>query len=160
MVCILCGNETRVINSRSRRLSTWRRRRCQACHHIATTYERYAEQSLPVVTIGPLGGPPHPLSTVRLTVSISKLISGLPSQDTSKHPADIAHALATTIVERLIKMTQQESKKGLGPITPQIIARTAYVVLKAYEPALGIRYGLEYGVVAPTQRSRRSLPRV
>jgi len=46
MVCIFCGQNTQVINSRrQKRLnSTWRRRRCIACKNVFTT-EEFADYS-------------------------------------------------------------------------------------------------------------------
>jgi len=41
MVCVFCGNETQVTNSRHQRRNNnvWRRRRCGACHSVFTTIE-------------------------------------------------------------------------------------------------------------------------
>ncbi len=41
MVCIYCGGETQVINSRHQKKSNqvWRRRRCLACQGVFTSYE-------------------------------------------------------------------------------------------------------------------------
>lgn len=42
MVCVYCGNETRVINSRhqKRANSVWRRRQCMRCHTVFTSIEQ------------------------------------------------------------------------------------------------------------------------
>lgn len=41
MICLYCGGETDVINSRLQRRSNqiWRRRRCQKCQAVFTTHE-------------------------------------------------------------------------------------------------------------------------
>ena len=41
MVCIYCGSETRVTNSRKqkRQIGTWRRRQCKNCRAVFTTHE-------------------------------------------------------------------------------------------------------------------------
>ena len=52
MVCIYCGNDTRVTNSRLQRRSNtvWRRRLCAKCGAVFTSLERVAyDQSLGVV---------------------------------------------------------------------------------------------------------------
>jgi transcriptional repressor NrdR len=42
MVCIYCGNKTKVTNSRSsaKAFTTWRRRECVECNAVVTTRER------------------------------------------------------------------------------------------------------------------------
>lgn len=41
MVCVYCGNETKVVNSRLQKKANqvWRRRRCELCEAIFTTLE-------------------------------------------------------------------------------------------------------------------------
>ena len=41
MVCIYCGGETKVVNSRHQKKTNqvWRRRRCLACQGVFTSYE-------------------------------------------------------------------------------------------------------------------------
>ncbi|MDB5186462.1 MAG: nrdR [Candidatus Saccharibacteria bacterium] len=51
MVCIYCGNETKVVNSRHQKRinQVWRRRKCLACQAVFTTLEAVnTEQALQV----------------------------------------------------------------------------------------------------------------
>jgi transcriptional repressor NrdR len=48
MVCIYCGKETKVINSRwqKRNNQVWRRRQCLACQSVFTTHEQIELESV------------------------------------------------------------------------------------------------------------------
>jgi transcriptional regulator NrdR family protein len=51
MVCIYCGHDTQVINSRlhKRTNEVWRRRKCTSCGSLVTTYESIAAEASIVV---------------------------------------------------------------------------------------------------------------
>lgn len=53
MVCVYCGSETSVSNSRRQKRNNqiWRRRRCSACSSVFTTHESADLSSLLVVNV-------------------------------------------------------------------------------------------------------------
>ena len=130
MVCIYCGNETNIINSRHlvRGNQTWRRHRCSKCQITFTTLENcQLENTLLVATAGD-----NKLPFLRdgLFLSIYQALPG-----TDKNTVNIASHLTQTIINNLLK------PKPLKPLIDiSDIYAAASRVLKRYDSATAIRY--------------------
>lgn len=96
MVCIYCGNDTQVINSRvQKRLGTvWRRRKCTDCDAIFTTTEQ--ADLAAGLRIRLLDGSLARFERDRLFVSIFKALGH------RKDAVSAAGALTNTIVSKLV----------------------------------------------------------
>lgn len=133
MVCVFCRhNKTNVVNSRQHTTTpqVWRRRSCPQCKGVFTTYETISEQTLPIVE----SSPAQPFHSTILLISIH---NELP--DTPRRAEDAAN-LTHTIVQKLLLGRQNR-------LSPQYIAQTTYEVLRAYDKASGIRYGLNHKII-------------
>lgn len=147
MFCILCNNsKTQVVNTRASQndLSIWRRRHCASCNGTFTTYERPAQSEY--IQVVDSNDNASSLSVPHLTLSIA---SYLPSRG----KAEEAYALATTVVQKIIK-------ENTGTVSTSIIAKKSYEILKAYNPSAGVQYGLAHGVLRPASSKRRAKPKV
>jgi transcriptional repressor NrdR len=97
MVCIYCGGNTRVVNSRSskRNSDIWRRRQCDSCKAIFTTNELPdLSRSVSIINIQ---GSLETFSTDKLYMSIFKALS---------HREDAlndARHITNTITTKLLK---------------------------------------------------------
>ena len=134
MVCIYCGEETRVVNSRlQKRINcVWRRRRCSSCDAVFTSIESNAYESSLMVK----HGTSHivPFERDLLFVSV---------YDACRHRAHAisdASAITSTI---LGKLQQNKETQGiierdyLISVTSSILRRfdtAAYVYYQAYHP--------------------------
>ncbi len=129
MVCIYCGHETRVTNSRpQKRLSgTWRRHLCKQCGAIFTSLERadyqaswrYEDAESHIV----------PFDRDTLLVSV---------YEACKHRPDAvrdATALAETIIGKLL---QDKGQRGL--ITRAWLIEVATQTLHAFDTVAGVYY--------------------
>lgn len=136
MICLYCRHDsTRVTNSRAhRRLpEVWRRRVCNECGAVVTTYERIAGKELPLVQAAT---ETSRFSLPRLFVSIYRELPPSPEAP------DTAQALAETVMHKLLAA-------HYSPLTTGEIARTAYKTLHAFNQTAGLRYGLSHGIVTP-----------
>lgn len=131
MVCIYCGYETDVTNSRSkaRTPSVWRRRSCKHCVAQFTTLELpdYTK-SLLVKTIE--DKKLLAFSRDKLYVSIHKSLSH------RGDAIDSSTALTTTIIGSLLR-------KGMivnGMLRAHAIAETSFSVLKRFDPLAAATY--------------------
>ncbi len=123
MVCIYCGCDTAVFNSRARRKnpSVWRRRRCNACVAQFTTIELPDYSS--VLVVEGASGKLYPFSRDKLYLSIHRSVS---------HRQDavvVATELTSTIISRLLSTRQ--AKDGL--ITMKSIAEAAHTTLGRFD---------------------------
>jgi transcriptional repressor NrdR len=133
MVCIYCGSETAVSNSRhQKRLNNvWRRRTCQQCHTTFTTTERpELQQSLVVKKEGVL----RPFERDILFISVHASLGH------RKGPVGDSAALTSTITALALKTAQNAviEASQLATITHQVISRfdtVAAVHYAAYHPA-------------------------
>jgi len=127
MVCIYCGSETRVTNSRQQKRSNniWRRRVCNDCTATVTTIESVdLSTALSVLN----GKTPQPFSRDTLFISIYESV---------KHRKDaltIAGQLTDTVIKQLLPQAQAAS------LTREQIARTTAEVLKRFDSLSGTHY--------------------
>lgn len=129
MVCIYCGQETQVVNSRSGSLGqeVWRRRRCKACLAPFTTTESYALDK--ALMVEGKNKKVKPFCRDELFMSVLKATEHL------KGSLFIANQITNTIIQKLI------AKKPLNPvISSQTIIYTAGLVLKRFDAAASIKY--------------------
>jgi transcriptional repressor NrdR len=126
MVCIYCGGNTSVTNSRlNKKLNrVWRRRACEACGEIFSTYEQADRAKAWRVAKG------KTLSDFerdRLFISLHKSLGHRPSAISD------AAALADTVVMLLTKRPE-------GVISAQELSQAAYGVLKRFDGAAATHY--------------------
>lgn len=128
MVCIQCGSETRVINSRHQKRTNrvWRRRQCLNCKNVFTTEEsaQYAAAWLVKAKSGAL----QPFSRDKLFLSV---IDSLKHRKTALVDAE---ALAETIISKLV------SSASNGTIDSQSISQITLVALNRFDKAASVRY--------------------
>lgn len=134
MVCIYCGSETLVTNSRLQRRTnrTWRRRRCQKCGAIFSSLEQVVYEG----SIAVQNSMSHivPFSRDQLYVSI---------YEACKHRASAvtdASALSDTILGKLVPshLNGLVQRDDIVHITEQVLRRfdtAAAVHYAAYHPS-------------------------
>lgn len=127
MVCIYCGGQTKVTNSRLQRRNNqvWRRRRCLACQSVFTTHEVIELQSALSVDKNGQNEPFEP------GLLLNELVSAL------AHRKDVYMAsgeLLGTIVRKLLSLPQKPLYK------PADISKTAAEVLKRFDRRAYLRY--------------------
>lgn len=129
MVCIYCGNTTKVTNSRpQKRLhQTWRRRACLQCGAVFTTIES-AELGTSLVVKLP-DGRVRPFSRDKLLISISRSVGH------RQAPAEDAGALTATITAQLLSQT------NTAAISPTDIVRITLEILRRFDNAAAVQYG-------------------
>ena len=129
MKCIYCNQETKVVNSRPKKLDhqTWRRRTCDTCHATVTTTESVALDE--ALRVEKRSGDIEPFYRDKLYISVYKSIDHLAS------PASTATYLTLNILRHLYKA------KPFDPVVPsKTIAKHASTVLKHYNAAASVRY--------------------
>jgi len=128
MVCVYCGSETEVTNTRSRaRLpSVWRRRQCKACVAQFSTIEAADLGGSYLVTYGDGGTAPFQRDV--LFVSIMDALKHRPDNVTA------AGALADTVIGTLLKSARSSrSSVQRGRFTTHDIATAAHQVLRRFD---------------------------
>jgi len=130
MVCIYCGQATRVVNSRHQRRTNhiWRRRKCAACGGIFTTQE-HIELSGAFVIQKESQGRLHPFSRDTLFLSI---------YESCRHrttATEDAAALTQTILARLLPLSQGSI------IARKDLIATSLLVLERFDKAASTFYG-------------------
>jgi transcriptional repressor NrdR len=127
MVCVYCGGETKVTNSRlqKRNNQVWRRRQCLVCGAVFTTHEVLELESALSVT---RNGAPQPFLPDLL---LNELIQAL------RHRKDVYTAsreILGTIVRRLLQLPQ-------SPLfVPSDISSVTASVLKRFDRQAYLRY--------------------
>jgi transcriptional repressor NrdR len=131
MVCIYCGNETRVTNSRLQKRSNkvWRRRKCEVCRAIFTTHETIdLTQALLVGS----GGSPSPFLPDLLFTDVL-----LALQD--RNDAYIAaREIVSTVLQKLMKSSEKPIFK------PSTISKATADVIKRFDKRAYLRYIAEH----------------
>jgi len=131
MICIYCGGETKVTNSRrqKRNNQVWRRRECLVCRSVFTTHETVElESALSVNANGRL----RPFLSDLL---LKELISALKDR---KDVYTASREVLGTILRRLLALPQK-------PVyTPADISKTAAEVLKRFDKRAYLRYVAEH----------------
>jgi transcriptional regulator NrdR family protein len=128
MVCIQCGGETTVSNSRhQKRLNqVWRRRHCKSCGAVFTTEElasyggSWAVQSH--------SGGLSPFSRDKLLLSLHR------SLQHRKNALNDASALADTVIKKLSALVNG------GQIESQQIVHAVQVALNRFDKAASVHY--------------------
>lgn len=123
MNCIYCGSDTKVTNSRSRKLdkSVWRRRQCKSCVAQFTTNETADYLSSLVVRTSK--NSLIPFSRDKLFISIFKALG---------HRND-ALSCATDLTNTIISKTIRNSDLKDGCINHTALASVSYIVLKRFD---------------------------
>jgi transcriptional regulator NrdR family protein len=124
MVCVYCGNETKVTNSRlqKRNNQVWRRRECLVCHAVFTTHEVLDYSTTLLIDDN---GVSKPFLADLLYSDILETI---------KHGNDAyttARELTSTVISKLLKNEE---------ITPKTISKTTAEVLKRFDRRAYLRY--------------------
>lgn len=130
MVCIYCGGETIVANSRrqKRNNQVWRRRKCGACGAIFTSHEAIDLSSALVVD----SGRPTPFISDMLFTEIL-----LALQD-RKDCYLAAREVTATVTKELLKLPDKPR------IDPKQISQAAAKVLKRLDKRAYLRYLAEH----------------
>ena len=126
MVCIQCGQDTQVTNSRHQKRSNqvWRRRQCRVCGLVFTTEEKidYSASWRVRDTNGQL----RPFAPLKLTLSLYR---SLGHRSTALEDAS---QLAQTIIHKL--------PVQLGVIEQATITQTTLVALRRFDKAACTHY--------------------
>ncbi len=126
MVCIYCGHDTSVTNSRlNRKLNrVWRRRACSECGEVFSTYEQADRaKAWRIAQAGQLSE----FERDRLFISLYKSLGHRPAA--TREAGD----LTDTVVSLLAKRPE-------GDIPATELAQTAYTVLKRFDAAAATHY--------------------
>lgn len=128
MVCIQCGAETRVTNSRPQKRNNqiWRRRQCLSCGAVFTTEEtaQYGAAWLVRRKSGAL----QPFSRDKLLISLLK------SLEHRKTALNDAAGLVETIIGKLY------SQVSNGTLESRQIAQISLVALNRFDAAAATHY--------------------
>lgn len=132
MVCIYCGKNTKVTNSRPQLRSNtiWRRRHCSACRAVFTTVEQSdLEKSLAVQSPDGLA----PFLRDKLFISVYESLKH------KKTALSDATALTDTITSRLLKHVNNGTiqKTAITSVAVEVLSRfdkTAATYFTAYHP--------------------------
>lgn len=130
MFCIKCQQKTKVTNSRinKHRVSVWRRRVCQTCGYIFTTYEQPEASQLYVTQ----DGKKEIFDKTKLLLSLALCFDHLPHKR-----SDSARWLSETIIANLMK----QASHGLSR---QELAHITYQTLKNYDRLAAVQYGARH----------------
>jgi transcriptional repressor NrdR len=128
MVCIQCGGETAVTNSRhQKRLNqVWRRRHCKSCGAIFTTEESASYGGS--WTVQGHSGTLSPFSRDKLLLSLHR------SLQHRKSALNDASALADTVIKKLSGLAKE------GRLESQQIKQAAQVALNRFDKAASVHY--------------------
>ncbi|HSW85451.1 MAG TPA: hypothetical protein VLF79_02455 [Candidatus Saccharimonadales bacterium] len=128
MVCVYCGNKTKVFNSRlqKRNNQVWRRRQCSSCHAVFTTEETIDYGGS--WTVKSKSGVITPFSREKLVMSLFR------SCQHRKGALSDASALTDTIINKL------HLQRLSGSIDTDFISHTAQVALNRFDKAASVHY--------------------
>lgn len=145
MVCLNCGHETQVTNSRPQKRSNsiWRRRFCPLCQSIFTTHEQIDLSAAWKVISN--RGHVSPFLRDRLFVSILEVC------DQTDNPYESAAALTATAINQLQRLV------GTEPVESAAIAHVTATVLKRFQPLLAVRYASIHPMAFNTKKLARGL---
>jgi transcriptional repressor NrdR len=138
MVCIYCGGETKVTNSRLQRRNNqvWRRRQCLSCQAVFTTHEAIElESALSVIKDGQA-------EAFLPDLLLKELMTAL--QDRKDVYTASGEVLAT-IIRKLLALPQKPR------FSPSDISKITSEVLKRFDRRAYLRYIAEH----PSAQNRR-----
>ena len=144
MVCVYCGGETQVTNSRSQKRSNqvWRRRQCKRCQAIFTSHEALELSSALFVQSG---GSTKPFLPDKLYTEVLLALQDRPGCYSE------ARELTDTITQKLLKSAE---KPYLQPFQ---ISKTAAEVLKRFNKRAWLRYAAEHPSLQGNNKRVRGL---
>ena len=131
MVCVYCGHETMVTNSRrqKRNNQVWRRRKCAVCKAVFTTHEAVDLPSALLVQSGTSTKPFLP------DLLFTEVLLAL--QDRTNCYVD-AREVTNTVIKQLLKLPE-------SPLfTPQQISQAASKVLGRLDKRAQLRFVAEH----------------
>lgn len=128
MVCLQCGSNTQVFNSRlqKKRNQVWRRRKCATCGTAFTTIE--VPEYSGSVAVRDKEGRLAPFSRDKLLFSLH---ASLQHRVTAISDAT---ALTDTVISRLLAQAQRSIVEDTS------IINTAYIVLARFDKAASVHY--------------------
>ncbi|MCL4357797.1 hypothetical protein M1512_02805 [Patescibacteria group bacterium] len=128
MVCIYCGGNTRVINSRPqpRNNQVWRRRFCPVCQAIFTTYEQ--ADLVHNWTVKAASGKPSGFMEEKLFLSIYESLKHRPS----------AIVDAINLTKTVIQKINRSAKHGV--IDANLISKITLVCLNRFDKVASTHY--------------------
>jgi transcriptional repressor NrdR len=131
MVCLYCGHETKVTNSRMQKRSNqvWRRRQCEACKAVFTTHEAI---DLSRTLLVDSGGSQYPFLPDKLYFDLLQ---------TMQHRKD-RYIAAREVTSTIIQKLQKNTDKPL--FTSKLISITTAEVLKRFDKQAYLRYTAEH----------------
>lgn len=141
MICVNCFHvKTNVTNSRRhKRPAVWRRRQCQRCQVIFTSYE---EPSLQDKQILRHDRTTTPFNRGKLTISIAR------SFQHNKKAADYdSYELAKTIEGKLLLLGKELS---VDDVTVQ-----AHATLRQFDPIAAVQYAAQHDLITLNRRPGR-----
>lgn len=132
MVCIYCGGNLSVVNSRKQKRNNqiWRRRKCSRCLAVFTSHEAIDTSTALLVQTG--NSPPGPFMIDKLFTEIL-----LALQDRQNCYTE-ARELTATVLRDLLKV------RGKPIFTPKDISKTTAQALKRFDRRAYLRYQLEH----------------
>jgi len=132
MVCLYCGHETNVVNSRLKRRDnhTWRRRQCSACKSVFTTHEQPELASAIAVTAP--GNCIEPFTRDKLFLSIYK------SCEHRASGLEDATGLTQIIITNLLQ------RPAAAVLETAAIAEAAYTALQRFDKTAATVYNAYY----------------
>lgn len=127
MVCIYCGQKTKIINSRhQKRLNQkWRRHRCQSCNAVFTTIEAFEPSSTLLVAKGKKTAP---FDRESFFISVHESVKHRPTS------VQDAKALTDTIIALLTAQAERAT------LSRQKIISTTADTLKKFDKAAHTHY--------------------
>lgn len=129
MVCVYCGSDTEVVNSRPKKLdnAVWRRRLCVKCSAVLTTFEKYDLRT--AFMVKKRSGALQSFQRDKLLISIARSI------DHKNNSSQAASSLAENVLRNLLK-----NKPVDKIITSSDISNVTSLALKRYDPSSSIKY--------------------
>ncbi|MBI5357414.1 hypothetical protein HZB74_01020 [Candidatus Saccharibacteria bacterium] len=127
MICIFCGHETKVNNSRSKinSSSTWRRRECLNCEGVFTTKEK--PDLTVAIKVIESSGKFKAFSEDKLFISVYECLSH------KENSLKASKSLIDTVLEKILPI------KG-NKIKASTLAEETYRVLRRYDKATALIY--------------------
>ena len=129
MVCIYCGSDTEIYNSRpkARQPLVWRRRRCKLCVAQFTTHELPEYATALVVDRGKVL---VPFERDKLFLSIYRACDHRPD----------SQVVATELTDTVLGLIARRKLAPEGKLTPQTLALVIFSSIKRFDSHAGALY--------------------